>query len=584
MCGIFGYLDINKKSIDDNLIKLMGGSLYHRGPDNLGIYSNQGVALGNTRLSIIDLEGGNQPFISEDGEIVLVHNGEIYNYIELSEEVKAKGLKLNTNSDTEILLKLYQIYGINFLNKLNGMFSFAIYDKKKELFFLVRDRIGIKPLHYQFFNNRLIFSSEIKSLIKALDNKPNISYKAINQFLSFNHVIAPDTIFENVLQLLPGHFIKIRKNKFEVNKWWDINNSKPNTDKSEDEWQHDFFNLLNDAVKIRLRSDVPYGAFLSGGVDSSTIVGLMTKYSPNKVQTFSIGFKDKRFDESQYANQASKRFDTIHTSEQVDDDILSFWLEVAYSLEQPHGDVSFLPTYKVSELASKKVKVVLTGDGGDELFGGYDKYLSLDISKGASENYWKINSLFNDSKRRLLLSNTSKIYDYFDEPKLHIEELLKEVGDFDLLNKLLFLDTKILLPNNNLVKPDRMGMAYSIEARTPFLDYRMVELAFSMPSKYKIKNNETKYIYKKAVKDLIGRKLAYRKKQMFTVPIGDWFYQKKRKLCENRIELLLKYFDIFNKNYIYEMMLQHFNKKNNFTRELRALVALSYWLEIYLEI
>ncbi|MDC3148967.1 asparagine synthase (glutamine-hydrolyzing), partial [Prochlorococcus sp. AH-716-I05] len=469
MCGIFGYFDTYKESLNENIIKLMGDALMHRGPDNLGMFINRGVALGNTRLSIIDLKGGNQPFVSEDENIVLVHNGEIYNYIELAKEIKEKGIYLKTNSDTEILLRLYQLYGINFLHKLNGMFAFSVYDKNKEELFIVRDRVGIKPLFYTINNSRLVFSSELKSLLKGLNNKPNISYKALNDFLSFNYVVPPYTIFENVFQLMPGHFLKMSQSNFEIKEWWDIKNKKIDNKKTELDWQQEFLYLLNDAVEIRLRSDVPYGAFLSGGVDSSTIVGLMNNYSLQKTKTFSIGFQDKRFDESKYSKEASERFNTSHYSQQVDENIISLWPEVAGHLEQPHGDVSFLPTFKVSELASRKVKVVLTGDGGDELFGGYEKYISLDNSKSPLENYWSITSLFSKKDKKLLLSKASQINDFLDDPDLYVGNLLKNVENFDLLNKMLFLDTKILLPSNNLVKPDRMGMAHSIEARTPFL-------------------------------------------------------------------------------------------------------------------
>lgn len=591
MCGIFGYFDRNSQSLDSSKLQAMGDAIEHRGPDDCGIYEGQGFALGNQRLSIIDVEGGHQPFISDDENIVLVQNGEIFNHIELAQELAQDGFPCKSHSDTEVLLRLYERDGINFLNKLNGMFCIAIYDKKQQAMYLIRDRIGVKPLFIHDNGTRLLFASEIKSLLQA-DVHVEMDERALNLFLAYNYVPPPYTMFKGVTHLMPGHVMKIDDSGVKISCWWDLISLAKEEQKEEEDWIREFNEVMNDSVRVRMRADVPYGAFLSGGVDSSTVVGLMSNHTAQPVKTFCIGFNDPLYDESSFAQEAADRFGCQHTSERVASNMLDLWPLATYHCDQPHGDVSFLPTYRVSELAAKQVKMVLTGDGGDELFAGYDKYkvfFNSDDSTFLSqddfeEKYCDNISLFKDEERQKLLSPSFfKRQEGFDVWQV-AKNILHKTRHVGRLNQALLVDMLLLLPGNNLVKPDRMGMAVSLEARTPFLDYRMMELAFRMPGDVKLKDGVTKYIFKKAVSPLIGKNLAYRKKQMFTVPVGDWFKNELRELVQ---DLLLSNHsrkrELFDPIFVESLVENHVSGRENNTRHIRALMAVEYWCRRFLD-
>jgi asparagine synthase (glutamine-hydrolysing) len=590
MCGIFGYFNRDRQTLSNNVLQEMGRAIEHRGPDDCGLFEGDGFALGNQRLSIIDIKGGHQPFISDDGQIIVIQNGEIYNHIELAEELAIDGFPCKTHSDTEVLLRLYERDGIHFLHKLNGMFSIAIFDKKQQAMYLVRDRIGVKPLFIYDDGIQLLFASEIKSLLKAgVQAKMNES--ALNLFLAYNYVPPPYTMFDGVFHLMPGHMMKIDASGSETICWWDLTKLATEEKRSEEEWIADFNSTLDDAVRLRMRADVPFGAFLSGGVDSSTIVGMMSKHSKQPVQTFCIGFDDPLYDESMFAQEAAERFGCEHTSERVAPNMLDLWPKATYYCDQPHGDVSFLPTYKVSELAVQKVKMVLTGDGGDELFAGYDKYkdffgVAVDDMEQADfeRKYCENISLFTDLQRDSLLSSNFKEKQKSFDVWQPVKAILGKTSHVKRLNQALLVDMLLLLPGNNLVKPDRMGMAVSLEARTPFLDYRVMELAFRMPGEIKLKNGVTKYIFKKAAQPLIGEHLAYRKKQMFTVPVGEWFKSTLRPMV---YDLLLsdriKNRNLFNEDYIQQLVEEHISGKVNYTRQIRALMAVEIWCRQFLD-
>ena len=591
MCGIFGYVDTNNNRILDETLQCMGESIQHRGPDGQGCYHDEShaIALGNQRLAILDIEHGQQPFISDDNNIVVVQNGEIFNHVELAQELAEDGYFCKTHCDTEVILRLYERDGIDFVSKLNGMFAIAIYDKTQSAVFLIRDRVGEKPLY--FFNNttQTVFASEIKAILKAV-KQPELDYQALNNFLAFNYVPPPLTIFENIKHVMPGHWLRITTQGIEENCWWDITKIIT-VNKTELEWIEEFNSILADAVKIRLRADVPFGAFLSGGVDSSTVVGLMSQNLKQPVKTFSIGFNDPRYDESPFAQAAAERFNTNHTLQIVDPNLIDLWPMATYHCDQPHGDVSFLPTYKVAQLASEHVKMVLTGDGADELFAGYDKYKTFfaeDISglsnEDFQEKYTNNISLFDTEERKKLLSPESlKRIDTFNTNEI-IRPFFSKVENMDRINQALYIDTVLLLSGNNLVKPDRMGMAVSIENRSPFLDYRMIELAFSMPGTLKLNDGETKYIYKKAVAPLIGDELTYRKKQMFTVPVGDWFKGDLAELCQDLLcSDRATSRNIFDYDYVCSLYKDHCCGKKNNTREIRALMAIEIWFRNFID-
>ncbi|MBK87050.1 MAG: asparagine synthase (glutamine-hydrolyzing) [Flavobacteriaceae bacterium] len=587
MCGIFGAYNFDSSLIDENLLVAMGLSIEHRGPDDQGIYFGKSEAIGNQRLSIIDIDGGNQPFSSLDGHIQVVQNGEIYNYLELKKSLIKEGFTFETKSDTEVILKLYERDGENFAKKLNGMFAIAIFDKNLDKLFLYRDRVGVKPLFFYKDDKKFLFGSEIKSILKG-DIKKEINLDGINQYLTFNYIPPPLTGFKNIYHVKPGSYMVIsRNNKIQEKSWWELSEFHQKNQK-EDSFIEEFNHILSEAVSIRLRSDVEFGAFLSGGVDSSSITGLMSQKMNEPVETFCIGFEDKRFDESIYAQKASDLFSTNHNLKILDHNITKDWSKVLYSCDQPHGDISFIPTYKLSELAKTKVKMVLTGDGGDEIFAGYDKYKSF-FSKEKNyknndlfkDNYYENICLFNSSEKEKLIAN--KKID-IKSPKNLFNFHLMKVQHWDYINQSLYIDMMMLLPGNNLVKPDRMGMAVSLEARTPFLDYRMIELAFSLNGSHKLKNGETKYLMKKALSPLIGKELAYRKKQMFTVPIGDWFrshlYQEVIDYLE-KIKKDLFFQDFFNLERIEKLFIDHLDGEENYTRQVRSLIALKKWKDIF---
>ena len=584
MCGIFGYFDTQGKSLTQQQINTMGEVIDYRGPDGQGVFTKSGLALGNQRLAILDIEHGQQPFVSDDEQIVVVQNGEIFNHVELAEELENSEFKCRTHCDTEVILRLYQKYGIDFVSKLNGMFAIAIWDNHQKALYLIRDRVGEKPLHYFNESNRVIFGSEIKSILAAgIDKK--VDYNALDSFLSFNYVVPPSTMFKGVKHVMPGTYLKVTALKVEETRWWDIADTELQV-KTENQWIGEFNEILDDAVKIRLRADVPFGAFLSGGVDSSSVVGLMTKHMAQPVKTFTIGFNDEKFDESPFAQLAAERFETEHVVEKVEANLLSLWPKATYHCDQPHGDVSFMPTYRVAELASRKVKMVLTGDGADELFAGYDKYKEFFAQQSAFDmseqdfrtSYLDNISLFKATDKEGLYSTEFSSSVKQDNAESYVNPLFDKVQQMDRINQALYIDTMLLLPGNNLVKPDRMGMAVSIENRAPFLDYRMIELAFAMPGALKLQQGETKYIYKKAVAELIGEDLTYRKKQMFTVPISEWL---KHDLKDMVLDLLLSEKalsrNLFNKTYIETLYADHCSDKANNTRELRALMALEIW-------
>lgn len=588
MCGIFGYFDSQRKEIARPLVEKMGREIHHRGPDDQGIFYGEAMAIGNQRLSIIDIAGGHQPFISDDGMIAVVQNGEIFNHIELAQELKGTRYECRTHSDTEVLLRLYEKEGIDFVKRLNGMFAIAIYDKRDDALYLIRDRIGVKPLFVSEENGRILFASEIKSILQVGSRK-EMNLEAIHHYLSLNYVPPPMTAFKGVYHVKPGHWVRYdRQGHRTESQWWSLAEVGPE-DRSEKQWISDLMEVLDDAVRLRLRADVPFGAFLSGGVDSSTIVGLMARHMNRPVKTFNIGFHDPRYDESPFALEAAKRFHTEHISEKVEHNMLGMWEKAMYYCDQPHGDISFLPTYRVSQLAAQHVKMVLTGDGGDELFAGYEKYqnfftpdvFGVTVDKFKSTYFDNISLFKFQDQRRLYSSKTLENLNETDTFKL-VDGLFTESRHWDRINQALYIDMQLLLPGNNLVKPDRMGMAVSLEARTPFLDYRMMELAFKMPGNLKLKDGETKYLLKKAVTPLIGEELAYRKKQMFTVPVGDWFkkelvvYCRELLMSKNSLSTML-----FNTEVIEKMLNDHISGFQNNTREIRALLALEHWAHAF---
>ena len=590
MCGIYGYFDRAGGELDARALQAMDASLRHRGPDDTGAWGMPGAAIGNRRLSIIDIAGGHQPFVSDDGRIALVQNGEIFNHVELRRELQREGVRFaSDHSDTEVLLRLYEREGLDFLPRLNGMFAFAVLDRRdpeRPCLHLVRDRIGVKPLYVHDDGTRVLFGSEIKALLAALPSRPRLDLAALQHYLAFNYVPPPWTLFDGVRHLEPGCVLSVDARGARQRRWWNLAEQQP-APQEFSAWQEQFLGLLDDAVRLRLRADVPFGAFLSGGVDSSTVVALMARHVREPVRSFCIGFDDPRFDESPYARDAARRFGTVHRERIVQPDLLDAWPGALWHCDQPHGDASFLPTLEVARLAAQEVKVVLTGDGGDELFAGYDKYAALLADPALQDlddetfahTLVERTGLFGAQGRSQLLQPwlQQRLRDV-DSVRDVALPWLRQAGHFDRVNQMLFLDMMLLLPGNNLVKPDRMGMAMSLEARTPFLDWRMMELAFRSPGTTKLVDGDKKHWFKRAVQPLIGEELAVRRKQMFTVPIGEWFRGPRKAWLHELLfaedALAARLFQPAQLRRLFE---QHVDSSANHTRELRALAALEIW-------
>lgn len=596
MCGIFGYWDRHRRPASTATLQDMAARLTHRGPDDEGIHHDRtrAVAVGNRRLSIIDLEGGRQPFLSDDGRIAVVQNGEIFNHVELAADLRREGVRVDTHSDTEVVLRLYEREGIACLKRLNGMFAIAIDDARQDALYLARDRVGIKPLFIHDDGVRLLFGSESKALWPAIESgRPSMDIEALHHFLTFNYVPLPWTIHEGIRHVMPGTWIRVdRSAHLQVNRWWRLADQRIAACGFA-EWSEEFLELLDDATRLRLRADVPLGAFLSGGVDSSTIVALMSRHDSMPIRTFCIGFDDARFDESTHACEVASKFGCEHTTEIVKLQMLHSWPTVLRLLDQPHGDASFMPTLRVSELAARHVKVVLTGDGGDELFAGYDKYAAFFSHAGSGDAtqdvferaYFDSISLFTpEAKRSLYRPDVRERLDALDSFDVAARPWLEESRHLDRINQCLYLDMMQLLPGNNLVKPDRMGMAASIEARTPLLDWRVIEFAFRSPGTTKLAScGDKKHWFKRSVAPLINESIAHRRKQMFTVPIGEWF----RGELHSWLRDLLHNTDVigatFLMDHIASMLETHRTGDANWTRQLRALAALAIWYRLETE-
>lgn len=592
MCGIFGAYDWHGRPFA--AAQAMADTLRHRGPDAFGAYNTNGAMLGNRRLSIIDLtEASNQPIISSDGNTVVVQNGEIYNYIELRDQLKSRGRVFVTDGDTEVLLHAFLEWGPEFVTRLNGMFAIAIYDVRSRRMWLYRDRLGVKPLYIagDRATGQLWFASEIKAILcNGKSYAPNM--EALAQFFALNYVPAPATIFDGITHLPPGCYATLAPDQdVTVTRYWNLSDIRPNPEMTVAEGKAELLRLLDDATRIRMRADAPFGAFLSGGLDSSSVVGFMSLYQTDPVRTYSIGFEDPRFDETHWARLVARRFGTVHQTEIVTRNIASQWSRFIWYCDQPHGDTSFMPTDTVSAMAAREVRMVLTGDGGDELFAGYEKYLDLfpggrtdHLQPGWENRFVRDSGLLKGDEAKSLLAGD--LYAAFNDtdPYSALSTPIRALDHHDPINRVLLAETLTLLPGNNLVKPDRMAMANGLEVRSPFLDYRMAEFAFAMPGQYKLAEGRTKAIYKDAMVPLLGRALTDRKKQMFTVPVGEWLRDDQTGffgdvLLDGRLEAR----GILHHDKIAAMIREHASGAANHTRILRALVSTELWFRLFVD-
>lgn len=629
MCGIAGKLIFDQNSkINKHLIEDMISKLEHRGPDDSGSFVDVNFGFGMSRLSIIDLDTGHQPIFNKNGNLSIVFNGEIYNYKELKLELKSIGYKFKTNSDTETILYCYEEFGYDFIQKLNGMFAIAIWDKQKRQLFLARDRLGIKPLYYYLDNEKLLFASEIKAILEDKTIEREINLNGMDLYFSYTYIPAPHSIFRNIFKLEPGHYLICNPEGINKKRYWDLSFSV-NGMKKEDDFIEEFNLLFNDSVKLRMISDVPLGAFLSGGIDSSAIVEAMSRNSTQPIKTFSIGFKgDKYHDETRFANLVSQKFETDHKVFHVDYDIINLLPKYISHFDEPFADYAAFPTYLVAKMAREHVKVVLTGDGGDEIFAGYKRHYAERIAKqykklpiiirknlmnfilmelqkslSISNKYYSyvkfaqfknnlidldvrdryINSLF---YAKFTESHKSKLY--HESNKLTLGNEVEYLRNYwpqysDDLSNQLYLDIMTSLPDDMLTKVDRMTMAVSLEARVPFLDHRLVEFAATIPSNLKINLRETKRFLRRAVKNVIPNEIINRPKHGFSSPIDKWLREDLQELVfdtlsKNTIESI----NIFNYKYIQQLLNDHYNRKTNSGNEIFMLMVFVLWHSKYI--
>ena len=623
MCGICGFVGYSKNiTKEEGLVRKMCEAMKHRGPDGEGIFSDIGslsVCLGHRRLSIIDLsQSGRQPMTNEDGTVWIVFNGEIYNFRELREGLEKRGHRFNSKTDTEVIIHLFEDCGEECVNFLRGMFAFAIWDKKEELLFLARDRVGKKPLFYYQDGENFYFASEFAALLESGKVKKTIDRRALDYYITFGYIPAPLSIYQNVCKLMPGQALIVKENRIRLKHYWQPDYSaKINI--SEDEAAQRLLALLEEAVKIRLSSDVPLGVFLSGGIDSSTIVGLMSRLT-SKVRTFSIGFEERGYDELTFARNIADRFGTEHNEFIVRPNAMEVLPSLIERYGEPYADSSCIPTYYVSRETRKYVTVALNGDGGDELFAGYERYQAMliaDVYEKMPSVFKKItarvarilpDSLEHKNKLRRLrrfidaaglpeecryirwvsifdpglkkmLYNNDFLASLPEENRLAlVTSYLSRADITNLLDRLLLTDTCSYLPGDLLVKVDIASMTNSLEARSPFLDQKVMEFAARLPAGYKIKGLVKKYILKKAVSGFLPRENIHRRKMGFGMPIGKWFREDLKGLLTDTLlsEVSLKR-GYFQPETVKGMVKEHLAGKKDNAFQLWSLLMLELW-------
>ena len=605
MCGISGF-----NFEDKSIIKKMCDLIIHRGPDDVGIYTDSEVSIGVRRLSIIDLETGHQPQHNEDEDIWIVFNGEIYNFKELRSILENNGHNFYTESDTEVIIHAYEEWGLNFLNKLRGQFAFCIYDCKKDLLILARDHLGLKPLYYYYYENNFVFASEIKCIL-CHEIEKTVNKRSLNLFLSLKYVPFNQTLLKKILKLPPSSYLifDLKRKELEVKKYWDLY-FNINQDKSANQFAEELRKIIEESVKLRLLSDVPLGAFLSGGIDSTAIVGIMSKFIDEPVKTFSIGFEEGApVNELEYSRFVADYYNTDHTEIIVKSSSYVYLPDIIWHLDDLIADAATIPIYLMAKHARKKMTVALTGDGADEIFAGYsiyyrrqkynfikflpDKLLSsiMKFYKYIPIHILRIGlSYLNQSKteeNRYL----RKIIHIPDEEKIkmfpygveNISPMIrnKYVKDLDLINQFINWDLKFQLPNQFNMKLDKMTMAVSLESRIPFLDHKLVEFSSTIPPQLKLKGNIEKFILRLAVKNIIPSKILKRKKTGFTVPINMWLRTGLREISGDILDRLKKRKDLLKPSYINVIKRNRFNQI--FENRVWNLIMFELWYETFIE-
>jgi asparagine synthase (glutamine-hydrolysing) len=624
MCGIAGIVTSGRLGEGDSeLLKRMTRALVHRGPDGEGFYLDEQAALGHRRLSIIDLDSGKQPMCNEDESVWVVFNGEIYNYLDLRKDLIARGHKFKTESDTEVIVHLYEEVGEKFSESLRGMFAIALWDKKRRRLVLSRDRIGKKPLYYAFVRSAVYFASEMKSLLHIPGLRRDIDDQAVSDYFSLLYVPAPKSIFKSVRKVKPAHYLVFDDRGIRETCYWDLTFAAE--EKSEEVWCEDFLGAYEEAVRLRLRSDVPLGAFLSGGVDSSSVVALMTRINGQRVTTCSVGFDEKAFDESAAAAGFAASLGADHHEERVRADALAVLGKLVWHYDEPFADSSAVPTYYVSQAARRHVTVALSGDGGDENFAGYRRYFhdcleqrarsflptgfrrpvfgalgrwypKLDwaprflrgqatfraLSYGSVEGYfYSVSAVKPDLKRAILGGDFQRSLGGYD-PLATFDEIYHRQESADHLSRLQYLDMKTYLVDDILVKVDRASMANSLEVRSPLLDHVLMELIARMPSSLKLKGGTGKYIFKKSLESVLPQEILTRPKQGFAVPLAQWFRGDLRQAAGD-VLLRPDPMGILDSKGIEMLWSKHQSGLRDFSTPLWTLFMFRLWQDSYLK-
>ena len=604
MCGIVGIFDLNgKREISGEVLARMNERQHHRGPDEGGLHTEPGIGLGHRRLSIIDLSSGHQPLFNEDGSVVVVFNGEIYNFVELMPELQALGHTFRTHCDTEVIVHAWEQWGEACVDRFRGMFAFALWDRNRETLFLARDRLGVKPLYYGILpGGTFLFGSELKALLAYPDFPREIDPYAVEDYFAYGYVPEPRTIFSAALKLAPGHTLTLRRGMAtaQPQAYWDVP-FRPHAPMTEQVAQEELIARLREAVRIRLVAEVPLGAFLSGGVDSSAVVAMMAGLRDEPVNTCSISFGDPAFNESAFAEQVAQRYHTRHYVEQVGADDYDLIDRLAELYDEPFADSSAIPTYRVCELAKKRVTVALSGDGGDENFAGYRRYryfmaeerwrgmLPLGLRRGlfgfAARHYPALPHAprFLRARPTLQALGRSSVEAYFHEiavmrddqrRQLYSPAFARKLQGYsaievmrghaarapadDRLALVQYLDFKTYLPGDILTKVDRASMAHALEVRVPLLDHKLVEWASGLPASFKLKGSDGKYIFKRALRPALPDDILYRPKRGFAVPLAAWFRGPLRQRVRDAVlGDTLADTGIFNPAFLREMVDQH---------------------------
>lgn len=617
MCGIVGMVgpEVAQDAAQSRaLAARMCQVIAHRGPDDQGVRVEGKAALGMRRLAIIDLITGEQPLSNEDGSVWIVFNGEIYNFAALRDDLIARGHRFTTASDTETIVHLYEEYGDACVEHLRGMFAFAIWDARAHKLFVARDRVGVKPLHYALVGSTFVFGSEIKSLLQHPALRREVNFEAISDYLSFGYVPDPATAFRGIHKLPPGHTLTFQDGQVRTHRYWDFRYNDAYQARTEAEYIEELRALLEESVRLRLVSDVPLGAFLSGGIDSTTVVAMMARSGHRPIKTFSIGFNEARFNELQHARVAAQHFQTEHHEFVVTPDLCNLVEEIVWHHDEPFGDVSSIPTYVVSKMAREHVTVALSGDGGDELFAGYERYaidrarqrfnhipgfvrraLMLPLSRALpraayGKNYLRnaaldpgaryVDSLtfFDEGRKRDLLAAGIRTALNGRDSTALFQEAYATAPASEHLERLLYLDSKTYLPGDVMTKVDRMSMAHGLEAREPLLDHKLIEFVGRVPATFKLRGLTTKYLLKQAVADIIPRELIHRPKQGFGVPIADWFKGELRELLTDTLtDRRARERGYFNPRAVAALLDEHQRGRRDNALHLWGLLMLELW-------